>query len=170
MPSVRPFPRALRARQPSGRSLLTSTNLPSAVLACLLLGIAACQDDPGAAPELAAAKVNRYLTVTGGGTGGGQVTAPPYGETPGLDCVITNGSAGPENCTMSYGWKTQVILTATPDPGGSRFTGWSGACSGTGTTCKVVLTQSRSVKASFSGQGTPTYSSTSAEGETAAAR
>jgi hypothetical protein len=127
------------------------------VLACLLLGVAACQDDPGAAPELAAPKVNRYLTITGGGTGGGQVTAPPYGETPGLDCVITNGSAGPENCTMSYGWKTQVILTATPDPGGSRFTGWSGACSGTGTTCKVVLTQSRSVKASFSGQGTPTY-------------
>ena len=48
MPSVRPFPRALRARQLSGRSLLTSTNLLSAVLACLLLGIAACQDDPGA--------------------------------------------------------------------------------------------------------------------------
>ncbi len=159
MSFVRLFRWAPNERSRARRPLHPPTTFASSVLAAILLGVVACQDDPGAAPELAATKVNRYLTVTGGGTGGGIVTAPPYGETAGLECVITNGTAAPENCIMpvSYGWKTQVILTATPDPGGSRFTGWSGACTGTATTCKVVMTQSRNVKASFTGQGTPTF-------------
>jgi hypothetical protein len=107
-------------------------------------------------PELAATKLPRLLTVTGSGTGGGTVTAPAYGETPDLICVISNGSAAPEDCAQSYGWKTQVELRATPD-NGSTFTGWSGACTGTATTCKAVMTQSRSVRASFTGRGTPTF-------------
>jgi hypothetical protein len=122
--------------------------------AILLLG---CQGQPDAtSPELAQLKLPRTLTVTGGGTGGGTVTAPGYGEVGALDCVITNGTASPESCVDSYGWKTQVQLTAKPDAG-STFTGWSGACTGTGTTCKAVMTQSRSVKASFAGQGTPSF-------------
>jgi galactose oxidase-like protein/List-Bact-rpt repeat protein len=148
--------RALRTRPLCRRPSRTSLNLSTAVLCWLLLGLAACQEDPGAGPELAATKVDRNLTVTGGGTGGGIVSAPGYGETVAFECVITNGSTGPENCSKPYGWKTQVTLTATADQG-SRFTGWSGACSGTGSTCKVVMTQSRSVKASFSGQVTPKY-------------
>src|SRR5512143_3559299 len=109
----------------------------------LSLAALACQDQPDStSPELATAKLPRTLTVTGGGTGGGTVTAPAYGETAALACVITNGTAGPENCTASYGWKTAVTLTATPDPG-STFAGWSGACTGTATTCRVSMTQSR---------------------------
>jgi len=121
------------------------------------LALGACQPAQDAtSPELAGTKVNRTLTVTGGGTGGGIVTAPAYGEAPELACVITNGSAGPENCVRSYGWKTAVTLTVTPDSG-SRFTGWSGACTGTALTCKLTMSQSRSVKASFSGSSAPTY-------------
>jgi len=128
------------------------------VLAAATFVLHACGGEPDAlSPELRASKIPRLLTITGSGTGGGAVTAPNYGETPSLDCVITNGTAGPENCAQSYGWKTQVQLTATADPGGSTFTGWSGACSGTAPTCKVVMTQSRSVQASFAGQGTPTF-------------
>jgi hypothetical protein len=125
--------------------------------ALLSLALGACQPGQDAtSPELAATKVNRTLTVTGGGTGGGVVTAPAYGEAPELVCVITNGSAAPENCVRSYGWKTAVTLTVTPDPG-SRFTGWSGACTGTALTCKLTMSQSRSVKASFAGSSAPTY-------------
>jgi hypothetical protein len=124
-------------------------------LAALL--IAACQGEPDTmSPELAAAKLPRVLTVTGGGTGGGTVSTAAYGETPPLACVVTNGTAGPEDCSATYGWKTQVQLQVTPDPG-STFTGWSGSCTGTATTCKVVMTQSRSVRASFAGQGTPSF-------------
>ena len=117
----------------------------------------ACQGGPDStSPELRTTKLPRSLTVTGGGTGGGMVTAPNYGETPDLACVITNGTAGPEDCLRSYGWKTRVDLKATPDPG-SSFTGWSGACTGTASTCRVTMTQSRSVRASFAGHGTPSF-------------
>jgi hypothetical protein len=140
--------------------------VPTSSRACISIGLLvaaavvlqSCQDQPDATnPELSQVKLPRVLTVTGGGTGGGKVTAPVYGETAAIDCLITNGTAGPtEQCTMSYGWKTQVQLSAVPDQG-STFTGWSGACTGTATTCRVLMTQSRSVKAGFAGRGTPTF-------------
>ena len=56
----------------------------------------ACGGEPDAlSPELRATKIPRLLTVTGGGTGSGTVTAPNYGETPSLNCVITGGTARP---------------------------------------------------------------------------
>jgi galactose oxidase-like protein/List-Bact-rpt repeat protein len=127
------------------------------VLLCAAAFLTGCQGGPDAtSPEFAQVKLPRVLTVTGGGTGGGTVTAPFYGETGALNCVITNGVAPHETCSRAYGWKTQVLLTVKPDPG-STFTGWSGACNGTGTTCRLTMTQSRSVKASFGGQGTPSF-------------
>jgi hypothetical protein len=142
--------RARAPRCPSTNRLL--------VLAASTFVLHACQGEPDAlSPELRAQKLPRLLTVTGGGTGGGVVTAPNYGETPSMACVITNGTAGPtEACALSYGWKTAVQLTATADSG-STFTGWSGACTGTAPTCRVTMTQSRSVRASFAGQGTPSF-------------
>ena len=149
---------AARPRLAGGARAARPPILQLLVLAVATFVLHACQGEPDAlSPELRASKLPRLLTVTGGGKGGGVVTAPNYGETPSLNCVITNGTAGPEDCAQSYGWKTQVQLTATADPGGSTFTGWSGACSGTAPTCKVVMTQSRSVQASFAGQGTPTF-------------
>ena len=41
-------------------------------------------------------------------------------------------------------------MTLTETPGaGSNFTGWGGACSGTGTTCQVTMDQARNVTATF---------------------
>jgi hypothetical protein len=150
---------AVRSRLAHGaRAVRRPATVRLLVLAALAFVLHACGGEPDAlSPELRAAKIPRLLTVTGGGAGGGTVTAPNYGETPSLDCGITNGTVGPtETCALSYGWKTQVQLQATADSG-STFTGWSGACSGTAPTCKVVMTQSRSVQASFAGQGTPTF-------------
>jgi hypothetical protein len=127
-------------------------------LALLLALLAACQpgDDSSTSPELVISKTPRTLTIKGLGTGGGTVTAPPYGETPELACVITNGVSGPENCTPQYGYKTLVTLTATADPG-SQFTTWGGACSGTAPTCNVLMGASKIVKATFTGSSTPSY-------------
>ena len=136
------------------RHLLVTAAVSGAVLAAFLHG---CQEQrEPTAPELGKAKTDRTLTITGGGNGYGRVTAPPYGEAGDLLCSISGGSADPIYCVKQYGFKTQVVLTATPE-GGSSFTGWSGACTGTSLTCKTTMTQVRSVRASFSGTGKPSF-------------
>ncbi|MBL0268180.1 MAG: VCBS repeat-containing protein [Chitinophagaceae bacterium] len=76
------------------------------------------------------------LTVAKAGTGSGTVTSSPAGINCGLDCSET------------YAANTVVTLTATR-AAGSMFTGWSGACSGTGS-CVVSMTGAKSVTATFS--------------------
>jgi uncharacterized repeat protein (TIGR02543 family) len=50
-------------------------------------------------------------------------------------------------CSGTFDAGTWVTLTATPSTG-YTFTGWSGACSGTGS-CTVVMSQARAVTATF---------------------
>ncbi|HVK78221.1 MAG TPA: DUF4215 domain-containing protein [Kofleriaceae bacterium] len=75
------------------------------------------------------------LTVTKSGSGTGTVTS----DVAGINCG--------GDCTQDYDLGTVVVLTATPDAG-SLFTGWSGACTGTGT-CSVTMSTARSVTATF---------------------
>ena len=75
------------------------------------------------------------LTVSKAGTGAGTITSSPIGITCGIDC------------TQPYNYNTTVTLTATPAIG-SVFTGWSGACTGTGS-CVVAMTAAKSVTATF---------------------
>jgi hypothetical protein len=73
-----------------------------------------------------------------------QATTSGRGTVSGLraDCAGT--------CSDQYPGGTPVTLTAKP-AGSDTFTGWSGACSGTNTTCTVTLDQSASVTATFDG-------------------
>ena len=73
------------------------------------------------------------LSVSKVGTG--TVTSTPAG----INCGGT--------CLANYDHGTSVTLTASPSSG-FTFSGWSGACSGTGT-CTVSMTQARSVTATF---------------------
>jgi hypothetical protein len=68
------------------------------------------------------------LSVTTSGSGSGTVTRNPS--------------------ASSYASGTSVTLTATPSSG-SVFAGWSGACSGTSSTCSVTMTSNQSVGATF---------------------
>jgi uncharacterized repeat protein (TIGR02543 family) len=52
------------------------------------------------------------------------------------------------SCTSSQVNGTSITLTATPDPGW-QFTGWSGACTGTGD-CNITITADINVIANFS--------------------
>ena len=78
---------------------------------------------------------NQTLTVSKTGTGSGTVTSSPAGINCGLDCSET------------YTTNTAVTLTAA-SAAGSMFSGWSGACSGTGS-CVVSMTGAKSVIATF---------------------
>jgi hypothetical protein len=75
------------------------------------------------------------LTVSKSGTGSGTVTSSPTGVTCGTDCL------------QSYAPGTVVALSKTA-AAGSTFTGWSGACTGTGS-CQVTMSAAKSVAATF---------------------
>jgi hypothetical protein len=68
-------------------------------------------------------------------SGPGTVTSSPAG----INCGI--------GCTASFAPQTQLTLTATPYAG-ALFSGWSGACAGTGN-CVISVTAATSVTASF---------------------
>jgi hypothetical protein len=79
---------------------------------------------------------NTYtLAVSKSGMGTGTISSYPNG----INCGAT--------CSAAYAKNTSVTLTPTPDYG-STFTGWSGACSGTGT-CTVMMDAVKSVTATF---------------------
>ncbi len=96
------------------------------------------------------------LSVTKAGTGSGTVTSGGTPSGGGINC----GSL----CSASYVTGTTVTLTATV-ASGSTFAGWSGACSGTATTCTVSMTAARSVTATFNSLVT-TYALTVAKAGT----
>jgi len=74
-------------------------------------------------------------TLTVGASGKGTVTSTPAG----INCGKT--------CSATYPSGTAVTLTATPGAG-FAFTGWGGACTGTGP-CAVSMTTAQSVTATF---------------------
>lgn len=100
---------------PSHRILATSALVGFALLAgCSGAGD---QTDPG--------PTNRTVNVTATGTGGGTVTSSPAG----ISCGVT--------CSAMLSVSSAVVLTAAPNAT-SAFTGWSGACTGSSTTCTIA--------------------------------
>ncbi|MEA2459926.1 MAG: large repetitive protein [Actinomycetota bacterium] len=87
--------------------------------------------------------IARTLTVSETGSGTGTVISSP----PGIDCGAT--------CSAQFVDGTSITLT--PQPGAdSRFTGWSGACTGTGE-CTFPISQDESVSASFEPAACPGF-------------
>jgi uncharacterized repeat protein (TIGR01451 family) len=78
----------------------------------------------------------RTLNVFKAGAGAGTVTSSPSG----LNC-------GPV-CTAQFSNGTSVTLTEAPSSS-SKFSGWSGDCSGTATTCVLSMTADHTVTATF---------------------
>ncbi|HCK80388.1 MAG TPA: hypothetical protein DIC59_02840 [Candidatus Competibacteraceae bacterium] len=98
------------------------------------MAVAGFRSAPPPAPSTAYA-----LTVTKSGSG--TVTSSPTGINCGTDCGET------------YAGGTSVTLKAVP-ASGSTFSGWSGACSGTGS-CQIAMSAAKSVTATFTAASTP---------------
>lgn len=98
-------------------------------------GIGACKVTMSSDEAVVAtfAPVTHTLTVTR--SGAGTVTSSPAG----LACGVV--------CSRAFGAGLAVTLTAVP-ASGSRFVGWSSACSGTAS-CVVVMNADRAVTATF---------------------
>ena len=72
--------------------------------------------------------------------------------TPNANGTVTSSPSGiscsSSNCTASFPNSSNVTLSQTP-ASGYAFTGWSGACSGTGSSCVVSMTAARTVTANY---------------------
>jgi Pro-kumamolisin, activation domain/Divergent InlB B-repeat domain len=93
--------------------------------------------------------VNVYNLVIAWGQGGSSTDELTVNVTGGNGTITSNvGSIDcTSTCGASYGGGAMVTLTATP-ASGYVFTGWNGACSGTGS-CVVTMSAAESVTASF---------------------
>ncbi|MFM8943692.1 MAG: InlB B-repeat-containing protein, partial [Actinomycetota bacterium] len=101
------------------------------VLATLVAGTLA------AIPASAAANPTLSVTIASSNGGSGRVTSSPAA----ISC--------PGTCSGSFVKGTVFTLTATPSTG-SSFANWSGACSGSSTTCTITLSATMKVTANFS--------------------
>ena len=107
-------------------------------------GTGTCQVTMNAAKSVTAtftlSSVTYTLTVAKAGTGTGTVTSSPAGISCGADC------------SEPYNSGTVVTLSQAATAG-STFTGWSGACTGTGA-CQVTMSAAKSVTATFTPEST----------------
>ncbi len=91
------------------------------------------------------ASVTRTINVLNSGSYSLVVNRSTGGRVNSADGNINCGSV----CSAIYAQNTNVTLTATPLSAQWLFVGWSGACSGTSTTCVVNMSSSRTVGAEF---------------------
>lgn len=80
------------------------------------------------------------LTVTVSPVTDGNVLSSPGG----INC----GATGTPTCSAQFSTNSSVVLSETPAAGHS-FLGWSGACSGTVSTCTVFVNTNLTVTATF---------------------
>ena len=77
------------------------------------------------------------------------VTVSGNGNVSGGTGAINCGNGG-VICSANFALNATVTLIASPATG-ATFTGWTGACGGSGTTCTVLMNESKSVTATFAG-------------------
>ena len=70
------------------------------------------------------------------------------GQQSGTIIVSPGSTSCQDNCSVIYDPNTSVTLTLSY-PADSNFTGWSGACSGTGSSCVLTMSASKLVTANF---------------------
>ncbi|HZI41427.1 MAG TPA: Ig-like domain-containing protein, partial [Gemmatimonadaceae bacterium] len=89
-------------------------------------------------------RVQRTLTIAGGGSGNGTITSTPAGIT----CAISNGTAATTGCMAHFEDGTTVTLSERPN-GGFKLTSWGNACP-VASSCVLSMTLDQAATATFS--------------------
>jgi hypothetical protein len=84
------------------------------------------------------------LSISAAGSGSGKLAEP----TGSIDCASASGTLS-GICSARLASGATLALSATP-ASGSRFAGWSGACSGASPSCALTMDAAKSVLAAFS--------------------
>ncbi len=119
------------------RALLAVTFLCAALTACGGGGDTTSSSGGNSSSSAPSSTFGLSISKSGSGT----ITSSPSG----VSCGST--------CSTNFANGTSVTLTRAAG-NGYVFSGWGGACSGTGTTCTVSMTASRSVSATFTASNT----------------
>ena len=88
------------------------------------------------------------LTVTDAGTGSGTITSSSGAFTCGSSGTCTTTTCTSGTCSASLAGGTSVTLAAIP-ASGFLFSGWTGACSGTASTCTLTMSAAQNATATF---------------------
>jgi uncharacterized repeat protein (TIGR02543 family) len=108
-------------------------------------GISTCSFTMSSAQNVTATfTTTPAFPVTVSTVGSGTVASSPTG----VSC--------PNTCSADFNSGTAIVLTATAGEG-FTFTGWSGACSGTSSTCSLTVTAAETATATFVVSGTTAY-------------
>lgn len=121
-------------------STTLANHLRRAACGVAVLALAGCwgggSGDDGGGGSTTPPATEYTLTLTVGAGGSVHVASPAQ------DC------AAGQTCSVNAGAGTQLVLDATAADG-QRFSGWSGACSGSAARCVVTMDQARGVGAGF---------------------
>jgi hypothetical protein len=138
--TVTATPTSTPTRFATATATSTPTATPIGTLALVVAPTATPTTTPTVTPTVVAITegTDVTLSVIRSGTGSGTITSQPAG-------IVCGGT-----CSASFARGSQVTLTVAPGqgPAGSTFTGWAGACSGTGP-CNVRMDAATSVTATF---------------------
>jgi hypothetical protein len=124
---------------------LSSLSVGSHTITAVYGGLLLCSGSSASLTQtISAVNLPLNVTITGSGNVHGHDQSSAVGVPSDIACSRNTGA-----CSAQYLDGDTIILTATPEGAVSVFEKWGGACSGTVTSCSVIMNGVQNVSANF---------------------